>query len=296
MTSAAPLTGLRPTLKGPHRRNFYQCESSTRATRWSGLLVERRIVPESHSLSYQMPVSLIGLMLSRSENRWRARGQRNTETWRSGTTVFLRAGFLIDECATTGLDHIVVSLEPDVMASLVGAAPARQDFLEHVVGNDRQVAGLLSAMYAEAEAGNPAGALFSESISIALITHLRDRYDRGSFSRRNGGRLSDRQVQTVRRYVRDHIDRDLSIVELAALVQLSPAYFCKAFAKTIGATPHRFVMNERVSTAKHHLDASSMINLSELAASLGFANRTHFSSVFRKLVGCSPSEYRSTRA
>jgi hypothetical protein len=38
--------------------------------------------------------------------------------------------------------------------------------------------GIVNAMYAEARAGNPAGDLFSRAISVALLAHVYDRYDR----------------------------------------------------------------------------------------------------------------------
>ena len=162
-----------------------------------------------------------------------------------------------------------------------------------MISNDDQMIGMVNAMYAEARAGSPAGALFSQSISIAFLTHLYDRYDRTGAVRRLEGRLSPRQDEIITRYVKEHIGSDMSIAELAGLVNLSPAYFCKAFSKTRGVTPHRFILNERIVIAMERLRQPSAPPLSELASSLGFANQAHFSNVFRKIVGRSPSEFRS---
>jgi AraC family transcriptional regulator len=70
------------------------------------------------------------------------------------------------------------------------------------------------------------------------------------------------------------------------------SHFYRAFSKTLGVTPHRFVLNERISIAKSRLLKSSPLPQAELANALGFASTSHFSGVFRKVVGCSPSEFR----
>jgi AraC family transcriptional regulator len=194
----------------------------------------------------------------------------------------------------TGADSINVQLEESKLSELQhdDIRASRVDFMEHVISRDEQVAGMLSAMLAEARAGNPAGDLFSQSISLALLAHLHDRYDRSKAAHRAEGRLPQRQIDIVSRYVREHIDSDLSIVGLANLLELSPAYFCKTFSKTLGVTPHRFVLNERIGIARQRLRQPSPPPLAEIARKLGFADQAHFSNVFRKLVGCSPSEFR----
>lgn len=169
---------------------------------------------------------------------------------------------------------------------------SRVNFLEHVVSNDEQLFGILGAMIAEAKAGNPAGDMLSQSLSVALLAHLYDRYDRSRAAERLEGRLVGSQVATIRRYVKENIGKDLSIVELSSLFHLSPSHFCRAFSKTLGVTPHRFVLNERISIAKSQLRKSSPLPQAELANELGFASTSYFSEVFRKLVGCSPSAFR----
>jgi AraC family transcriptional regulator len=93
--------------------------------------------------------------------------------------------------------------------------------------------------------------------------------------------------------VREHIGDGLSIAELANLLQLSPAYFCKALSKTHGVTPHRFVLNQRIVIVMEALRQPSAPPIAELAHALGFADQAHFSNVFRKLVGHSSSKFRN---
>jgi AraC family transcriptional regulator len=268
---------------------------SSRGTRWGGLPVELLRMHPGSPHGVDPTEHRVAAVLSTTEVAWTARGTRHRAQWRPGTSIFLRERYQLDDLdSTERTDSIVVALEDGKVSELQhdDLCSSRVDFLEHVITTDDQLVGIVNAMAAEARAGSPAGDLFSQAISVALLAHVYDRYDRSRAARRLEGRLSRRQVETVSRYVKGHIECALSIVELAGLLQLSPAYFCTAFSKTLGVTPHRFVLNERIAIARQRLQQTSAPPIAGLACALGFANQPHFSVVFRKLVGCSPSEFR----
>jgi AraC family transcriptional regulator len=233
-------------------------------------------------------------MLSTTEIIWAAGGTRHRAQCGPRTSIFLRERHQVNDLVSTKRsDFIRVRLEDEKVSELLqdDVCAPRVDFLEYVITTDDQLVGIVNAMYAEAQAGSPAGDLFSQAISVAFLAHVYDRFDR-SRAVRLEGRLSRRQVETVSRYVSEHIGCALSIVELAGLLQLSPAYFCRAFSKTLGVTPHRFVLNERIAIAAQRLQQTKAPPMAELACAVGFATQSHFNVVFRKLVGCSPSEFR----
>lgn len=282
--------------KAAHEDGMYPLFSS-RGTRWDGLVVEKlQTLSADRPRSIEVYEPRAGYILSRTELRWAARGIRHKVMLKPDIALFFKEGYRLDDwrADTSHYDCVCVKLEREKIAALVhdDVRSTRIDFLEQVTSNDDQMIGMINAMYAEARAGSPAGALFSQSISIALLAHLYDRYDRTSAARRLEGRLSARQDEIITRYVSEHIGDDMSIAELAGLLNLSPAYFSKAFAKTRGVTPHRFILNARIVFAMEKLRQPSAPSLAELASSLGFANQGHFGDVFRKIVGCSPSEFR----
>jgi AraC family transcriptional regulator len=268
---------------------------SSRGTIWGGLPVELHRMHPGSPRGVDATEHRVAAVLSTTEVAWTARGTHHRAQCRPGTSVFLKKRYQFDELIfRERTDLIRVLLEDGKVSELLhdDVCSPRVDFLEHVITTDDQLAGIVNAMYAEARAGSPAGDLFSRAISVALLAHVYDRYDRSRAASRLEGRLSRRQVETVSRYVREHIGCALSIVELAGLLQLSPAYFCRAFSKTLGVTPHRFVLNERIAIARQRLHQTSTPPMAELAHALGFATQAHFSVVFQKLVGCSPSEFR----
>jgi len=94
----------------------------------------------------------------------------------------------------------------------------------------------------------------------------------------------------------DHIENllgqaDLSVGELASLAHMSPFHFSREFKKVAGVAPHRFILERRIQRARLYL-ADGRETLASIAYATGFSSQAHFSSVFRRLVGVTPKEYR----
>jgi len=105
------------------------------------------------------------------------------------------------------------------------------------------------------------------------------------------GGLPPRRLQRVFAYIRDNVARDLSVSELAQVVGMSQYYFSKLFKMSTGITPHQYVMRQRVERAQEYLRQTQMA-LAEIASQVGFETQSHFTSVFRRLVGATPKHYR----
>lgn len=273
----------------------YKTIFSSRGARWGGLAIEagRQFEPEQ-PFTFETSEPRLYSVLGATRISWSARGERHNGLWRPGTTIFIKDGYRLDNLFTQDSLSIFVELEKEKICELWhdDARPSSEGLLDHVIGVDERAFGLLNAMIADARAGNPAGDLFSQSISVAVLAHVFEQYDRLRSIQRHVGCLSQRQMDSIRNYVRDHVGDDLSITTLAGLLKMSSAYFCKAFSKSFGVTPHRFILNERIAVARQRLQNPSAPSLALLASVLGFADQAHFSNVFRKFVGCSPSAYR----
>jgi RpiB/LacA/LacB family sugar-phosphate isomerase len=105
------------------------------------------------------------------------------------------------------------------------------------------------------------------------------------------GGLPPRRLQKVFSHIRENLKRDLSVTELAGVVGMSQYYFSKLFKMSTGTTPHQYVMRQRVERAQDLLREGQM-PLAEVATEVGFETQSHFTSVFRRLVGATPKKYR----
>lgn len=154
------------------------------------------------------------------------------------------------------------------------------------------IANLIGNMRAEVEAGCPSGSLYSESLSLALATYVSNRYAaKAATVAPTDRKLSHIHARRVVDYIHARLDSDFSLVDLANVVHFSPRHFSRLFRNAFGITPHRYVMIERVNSARRLL-ATSTLSLVEIAERTGFASQSHFTDVFHAATGVTPRYYR----
>ena len=105
--------------------------------------------------------------------------------------------------------------------------------------------------------------------------------------------LAPWQVREVTAHIESHIETALSLDELARITRLSKGYFSRAFKRSFLTSPHDYIVRRRVERAQAQMLKTSD-SLCQVALSCGFADQPHFSRVFRRVVGCSPLEWRRT--
>ena len=91
-------------------------------------------------------------------------------------------------------------------------------------------------------------------------------------------------------YLRDHYAEDISLERLAQLVYLSPYHLSRLFREQLGLPPHTYLNQIRVNRAKRLLNSG--LAASDVAHVVGFADQSHFSKAFKRVVGVSPGQYR----
>jgi AraC-like DNA-binding protein len=116
----------------------------------------------------------------------------------------------------------------------------------------------------------------------------------GGAERAPTGALAGWQVQRVKAYVDAHLEGPLHIRELAEVAQRSSGYFCRAFKRTVGRTPHAYILGRRLDRAGE-LMLMSDDALSEIAITCGFSDQAHLCKAFRGRHGQSPAAWRRER-
>lgn len=99
------------------------------------------------------------------------------------------------------------------------------------------------------------------------------------------------RIQIVIDYIHAHLDSELSISTLARLMQVSPFHFIRLFKRTMGITPHSYIMKQRIERAKVLLKGTNL-SVAEIAYDIGFCSQSRFTTVFSQYVQASPTAYR----
>jgi AraC-like DNA-binding protein len=107
-----------------------------------------------------------------------------------------------------------------------------------------------------------------------------------------GGGLPRYKLRRVMAYVDARIGGPISLDDLANVAAVSRFHFHRQFRKSVGVTPHEYVLRARIERAKGLLTASDL-TVGEVSGAVGFADQSHFSNIFRKLTAMTPRGFRN---
>ena len=100
------------------------------------------------------------------------------------------------------------------------------------------------------------------------------------------------QLQPVIDYIDKNFRKELTLVELADLIDLSPQYLCRLFKECLSLRPFEYLARKRIQQAKLLL-LEDKLNINEIAAEVGYNDCSYFCAVFKKHEMLSPAEFRS---
>ncbi|MER9654193.1 AraC family transcriptional regulator [Mesorhizobium sp. M0152] len=108
------------------------------------------------------------------------------------------------------------------------------------------------------------------------------------------GGLSVRGARKVQAFLDENFSRKLALAEMAAVCELSPSHFVRAFSKTFGAPPHQYVLDLRLDFAERLL-LDKHLTIADIAHLCGFSSQSHFTTVMKKYRGVTPLQARSRK-
>lgn len=110
-------------------------------------------------------------------------------------------------------------------------------------------------------------------------------------SRDRRGGLAPWQLRRATEYMTERLDRPVLLKDLAEQTGLSPSRFGRGFKLSMGISPHRWQMNQRVLEAQEMLRGGKR-SQADIALATGFAEQSHFSRVFKEVVGVPPGVWQ----
>jgi AraC family transcriptional regulator len=179
--------------------------------------------------------------------------------------------------------HAVSAESPTEYVELVPHFHASDPLLHHI-GLVLQVA---------VDTASPASHLYAEVLTNALAVHFLQRYVAcipPVWPVTSG--LTPVMLRRTIAYIHAHLEDELALAVLAAVVQMSPNHFARRFKQATGQTPHHYVLECRIARAKQLL-AETALPLSAIGFQVGWTDQSYFTALFRKHVAMTPKAYRA---
>jgi AraC family transcriptional regulator len=290
-----------PAEFGELKRDYVRL--SSRPLGWGPLNFERLEAPPSSdclpagTTEHLIFVSLAGGRVVRESG-----GEVVEHELGPGYVAFQPSGTPVRWAWDTRLSFTVLSLCPDFLQRVAGEVfgMTPEDFQlapveraqDPVISN---IAGVLSRETVRADEG---AKLYAESLANILAVHLLRNY-----AQRRAGQIAEggnvrqlpqsRAVADAIRFIQDHYAEPITLEDISAHVHLSPYHLARLFKQATGDSPHHYLIQVRLTSARALLSAGSgQRSLAEIAAAVGFSDQSHLTRHFKRQFGVTPKQLR----
>jgi len=144
-------------------------------------------------------------------------------------------------------------------------------------------------------AGDPNSCMFAEFLGLAIVTHILSRYgDIAPAADRRAGALPKWRLKHATEFIEARLGSPLTLADVAGAAGLSRMHFAAQFRAATGVRPHEYVLQRRIEKAQYMLNTTD-IPIAELALMVGFSSQSHFTVVFKRIMGLTPGRWRQSR-
>ena len=254
---------------------------------WAGATVANYLAPYNQILGQQVNGHRVAFNTGAPLSvRWKERNMWQQKIYPTGGMGIIPHGEYNTIMWNSDLQATIITLEPGYAEKIFGLDNIKIN--QHRGIYDKTAFELVTLLKNEIQHGNFSGKVFGESLVVAFAIHLITNY---SATRKSvfapKGKLSAKQLKNVIEYCNEMKDKAISLEGMAEQACLSIFHFIRMFKRSLGITPHQYILQMKIEKAIQLLSARKM-QLSEIAYSLGFSDPAHFSNAFKKVTGVSP--------
>jgi AraC family transcriptional regulator len=197
----------------------------------------------------------------------------------------------------TSVQFMVLAIEPSLLKQ-VGQDWLNPDRIELIprfmTEQDALIQGIFSTLKEELETGGIGGRLLVDSLKTALAIHLLRNYCKTSPKLSSySDNLSQAKLTLVTDYINAHLHQELKLTEIAAIAQMSPYHFLRLFKRSMGVTPHQYILRSRIDKAKYLLQYSDL-SIADIAVRVGFCDQSHLTRCFKRILSMTPKQFQQT--
>lgn len=185
-----------------------------------------------------------------------------------------------------GMRCLLVEIRPSKIEAL-GSWSQVLDQVRHVRGGTLSALGM--RLYKEFRLMDQASPLAIEGLVLEVVADL------SRLSSLRSGRKRTRWLEQAREILHAHSSETIRLNDIARAVGIHPVHLAREFRNVYGCTPGEYLRLLRIEFCCRRLQSSDA-SLVQIALSAGFSSQSHFSRMFKRYTGTTPTEFRSSHA
>jgi AraC family transcriptional regulator len=208
----------------------------------------------------------------------------------AGSLAIYPAGVDCAADVAGSVEALLVAVQPGrfaLAAAEESAAGAR--LLVRMSGEDRALFDSARLLARESADHYPNGPLFWHELAAGFIDRLVAGHA-SAFAGRARGKVGNDVLARVTDYVAAHLHQPIKVATLAQIAGQSEFHFSRMFARTVGMTPHRYIVRLRLRRAIE-LVREGQSGPGEIAVRTGFADQSHLSRWVRRVHGVTLTQF-----
>jgi AraC family transcriptional regulator len=200
--------------------------------------------------------------------------------------------FWVRLCRPLTSVHLYIrdSLLRDVASEIFAGDPARAEILPCLGELDPVIEDLARAANHAMASADASSHLMADYLSRALSARLLTR-SQAPQQATTTPTLTETQQSRVQDYIRTHLAHPIGLADLAAIAGTSQTAFARGFKRSLGTSPYRYLMQERIAQATRML-VNTQTPIAEIALACGFSHQEHLTRLFHRETGTTPAAYR----
>lgn len=193
-------------------------------------------------------------------------------------------------------EFLVLTIEPNVLlSSYDGYLPKEKlEFLSDYNIHDEYIAYMMKLMLLEVKQYGSNGSQFIQQLIKLFSNYYINNYSNINSLLKSGNLytvISKDNMTAIDEYISNHIEENISIDDLAKVLNMNKYHFLNEFKKANGITPYQYLLSRRVEMAKELLQKTDK-SLVEIAHDLGFNDSSHLARTFKKYTHQTLRQYK----
>ncbi len=213
--------------------------------------------------------------------------------WTNGNLQLLPSGVVPRAAFFAPMHMLHIYIPQQAIATIAEVDASSIEMLDPLGERDDDLTFSCRQIVREISTHQPLSQLHFDALVTSIAIQLLRRWStRGEKAKLEQGGLSPHKLRRVLEYLSAHLTDDIGLEDAASVVGLSAKHFARAFKQSTGLPPHRWVIERRVERSQELLtDGGS--TLADIALECGFADQSHFTATFRRIIGTTPGRWQS---